>query len=262
MQIVLPTIPVFLHQSFPAVRLRLEGQRVVQSVVKNEPNPSVTQKLGGRLLRSVLMAIVVLSVAVGISIAAPALYYQFFPADVVVVTPQEQGTAFGGDFSQPAALKPTPEPFVPPIDESLPQGDWLIIPRIGVRTQLQPTENPEEALQTGVWQVPDFGTPGSRDMPMILAAHRYGWQWWWKTDYWKYHSFYLLPDTQPGDRIEIISGQRKWLYEIYAGEEGDEITDYAADLILYTCKFLQSPVRHFRYARLIDPTVDTQVGSL
>ncbi len=201
----------------------------------------------------------VVAIAVGVSIAAPAVYYQFFPADVITVAPQERGTVFGGDFAQEDTVaQPEVEPYMPPIDEGLPQGDWLVIPRIGIRTELQPTENPEEALQTGVWQVPDFGTPGSRELPMILAAHRYGWQWWWQTDYWKYHSFYLLPDTEPGDRIEVISGQRKWIYEIYAGEEGEEIRDYSADLILYTCKYLQSPVRHFRYARLIDPTVDTQ----
>jgi hypothetical protein len=93
---------------------------------------------------------------------------------------------------------------------------------------------------------------------MILAAHRFGWEWWWQSDYWKYNSFYLLPDTEPGDIVEIIDDQRKWTYEIYGGGEGDSILDYDADMILYTCKFLNSPVRHFRYARLVDPTADTQ----
>ncbi len=271
MLIHLPTIPSFVRHSFPKVRLKLTGELTPQFVLSPEKTiqhavqwSGVFASLGRRFLGIASTLVIIASFVIGISIAAPAVYYQFFPADVVTVTPQENGTAFGGDFNDESteSIPAEVDHYIPPIDETLPEGDWLVIPRIGVRTALQPTENPEEALQTGVWQVPDFGSPGSRDVPMILAAHRYGWQWWWKTDYWKYHSFYLLPDTIPGDRVEVISGNRKWLYEIYAGEEGEEITDYTADLILYTCKFLQSPVRHFRYARLIDPTMNTQVGLL
>ncbi len=140
--------------------------------------------------------------------------------------------------------------YLPEKDSSLPQGDWIIIPRIGVYTQLQRTPESQEALETGVWWVPDFALPGELDRPMIVAGHRYGWQWWWKTDYWKYHSFYKLPELEVGDQIEIISDQRKWVYEIYASEEDQEITDYEADLILYTCKFLNSPIRFFKYANL------------
>lgn len=141
---------------------------------------------------------------------------------------------------------------LPPINPNLPVGDWLIIPKIGVRSQLQATTNYEDALATGLWRAPDFGKPGSLELPMIVAGHRYGWKWWWKDEYWKYNSFNLLPELQVGDRVEVISEQRKWTYEIYAGAEGTEITDYDADLILYTCKYLQSPLRFFRYARLVE----------
>lgn len=155
-----------------------------------------------------------------------------------------------------AVKKPTR--YLPPQDKTLPEGDWLSIPAIGVRTAMLETANPEEALMEGVWKVPEYGDPGQLDSPIILVAHRFGWDWWWQSEYWRYNSFYLLPETQPGDSIEIISDQRKWVYEIYAGAEGSEITDYNADMILYTCKFLTSPVRHFRYARLIDVDADTQ----
>lgn len=141
---------------------------------------------------------------------------------------------------------------LPPVNPNLPVGDWLVIPKIGVRSQLQATANYEDALATGLWRAPEFGKPGSVEMPMIVAGHRYGWKWWWKDEYWRYNSFYLLPELQVGDRVEVISEQRKWVYEIYAGEEGTEITDYNADLILYTCKYLQSPLRFFRYARLVE----------
>ncbi len=141
--------------------------------------------------------------------------------------------------------------YLPEFDPSLPEGDLLIIDKIGVNTQLQRTETESEALDTGAWWVPDFGIPGDLKMPMIVSAHRYGWEWWWKSDYWQLHSFYKLPHLQPGDRVEIISEQRRFIYEIYDGEEGEQISDYDADLILYTCKHLNSPIRYFRYARLV-----------
>lgn len=161
----------------------------------------------------------------------------------------------------PAVVRP-PEPvYQPPVDTTLPEGSWLSIPLIGLRSELQKTEDYDAALAKGIWQVPDFGDAGSTDLPMIVAGHRFGWDWWWKTDYWKYHSFYRLPELQVGDRVEVIADQRKWVYEIYAATEGEEITDYSADLILYTCKYLNSPARFFRYAKLIDPTQNTQVGA-
>lgn len=219
---------------------------------------------GFRLANAALSVIIFVSIAIASVLLVPSLYYALFPADVVAVVAPEDGTAFGGAFDEQKASKDAKtdetvsQKYIPPQDDTLPEGEWLIIPRIGVRSQLQPTQKPEDALNTGLWLVPDFGRAGDTDLPMIVAAHRFGWEWWWKSDYWKYHSFYNLPETQPGDRIEVISDKRKWIYEIYAGEEGEEITDYDADLILYTCKFLKSPIRHFRYARLIDPTKDTQ----
>lgn len=141
--------------------------------------------------------------------------------------------------------------YLPEIDPSLPEGDLIIISKIGVNTQLQRTETEEESLETGAWWVPDFGIPGDLQMPMIVTAHRYGWEWWWKSDYWQLHSFYKLPQLQAGDQVEIISEQRHFVYEVYAMEEGEQISDYDADLILYTCKHLNSPIRYFSYARLV-----------
>lgn len=211
-----------------------------------------------RFMNGFLTLIIIASLIVGAVLFVPSLYYSVFPADVIEVQAPEPGTAFGGDFKSPAIQEPKKEKYQPPVDPTLPKGDWMIIPRIGVHSEMRPTPTAEEALSSGLWWVPDFGIPGDEDLPIIVAGHRYGWKWWWKDDYWKYNSFYLLPETEPGDRIEIISNQQKWVYEIYAGEVGDEITDYNADLIIYTCQYLSGPIRHFRYARLIDPTTDTQ----
>lgn len=218
------------------------------------------RKRSNRVVQSALTLVIALSVLIGGIWAVPHLYYSIFPKETVPVISQDPGTPLGGEFQ--AGTQATQTAYEPPQDETLPEGKWLVIPRIGVRTELIETANSEEALQKGVWLVPEYGQPGDRSKPMIAAAHRYGWRWWWESDYWKYHSFNLLPDLEPGDTVEVIADQRKWVYEVYAGAEGDEITDYDADLILYTCKFLNSPVRHFRYARLIDPTQNTQASVL
>ena len=84
-----------------------------------------------------------------------------------------------------------------------------------------------------------------------MAAHRFGYLKW-SDSYRRQNSFYNLPKLKKGDVVRIIWKQRKYVYEIYGLEEGEEILDYSADLILYTCKFLDSSVRIFRYGRLLE----------
>lgn len=200
-----------------------------------------------------LMAVIVVILG---ALFAPKLYYAVVPPDTThIALPNDTtGNAVvgeGGQSTPLAELFEQKQAYLPPRDETLPEGNWLVIPRIGVRTPLQRTERPEEALATGVWQAPDFAEPGDTSKPIIVAAHRFGWKWWWQSEYWKYHSFYLLPETEVGDRVEIIYDKRRWVYELYAVAEGMEIQDYSADLILYTCKFLNSDIRYVRYARLV-----------
>ncbi len=185
---------------------------------------------------------------------APTAYYSLFPGDPVPIKADTAGSVLGGNYSNGSA-RVVSKISAPVYDAHLPAGNWLIIPKIGVNTQILESPLPDESLNKGVWRVPDFGTPTDLSKPMILAAHRYGWKAWWENgnQYWKYHSFYLLPDLKPGDIVEVISDHRKYTYEIYAGEQAQDISDYNADLILYTCKFLDSPLRYFRYARLVDP---------
>jgi sortase (surface protein transpeptidase) len=192
----------------------------------------------------------------------PKVYFSIISPQTVAQTTIEEGSPIGGSFEEGVKNRTATESAtLPPIDENLPKGTWIIIPRIGVRTEIQENNDSTKALEKGVWRVPGYGQPGQSGLPIILASHRYGYTWWWQNNYWKYNSFHLLPETQPGDMIEIISGQRKYTYEVYAGAEGQEITDYNADLILYTCKFLDSPVRFFRYARLVDWNKNTQASA-
>lgn len=244
----------FSHTAGQKIRQVSHKTALWFEVVRSKP----VQWLLNLIIAATLMA--------GVAWLAPKAFYSIFPVPVVPTQTQESGSPLGGDFELgaragdvvPEKEEPEKTPYLPEKNENLPEGNWLIIPRIGVRSELQATENYEDALATGLWQVPDFAAPGEYDLPMIVAGHRYGWKWWWKSDYWRYHSFYLLPDLEPGDIVEVVSDQRKWTYEIYAGEEGSEISDYDADLILYTCKYLSGPARFFRYARLIDLEKDSQ----
>ena len=48
---------------------------------------------------------------------------------------------------------------LPLFDPSLPKENGLLIEKIGVRGEIHEGENWAEILKTGVWRVPDFGTP-------------------------------------------------------------------------------------------------------
>jgi sortase (surface protein transpeptidase) len=150
-------------------------------------------------------------------------------------------------------VKEEPVVYQPPQDATLPAENRIKIDVIGLDTQIveEPVERYEEAFKLGVWRVPDFGDAFYRERPMILAAHRFGYLAW-TNQYRRENSFFNLPKLKSGDQIQIIWNQRRYLYEIYAGDEGEQITDYTADMILYTCKFLESTDRIFRYARLIE----------
>lgn len=158
--------------------------------------------------------------------------------------------------SQENQVLETESEFVlPEKDLTLPIEPTIRIPSIGVETTIleSPIEEYETALRQGVWIVPDFGVPVEQGPPVILVAHRFGYLSWTQA-YREKNSFYKLPELENGDIVEIIWDQRKFVYEIYLGEDGTEISHYSTDLILYTCRFLESDIRIFRYARLIKPS--------
>lgn len=143
--------------------------------------------------------------------------------------------------------------YQPGFDASLPLENRIRIPSIGVDTAIQEStlEYYEEALKKGIWRVSDFGTPYTRNEPTIMAAHRFGYLAWTNI-FRRENSFFSLPKLKEGDIVEIIWRQRKYVYEVYATEESEEISDYSGDLILYTCEALSSPIRIYKYARLLE----------
>lgn len=140
----------------------------------------------------------------------------------------------------------------PVFNSSLSRNTTLKIPEIGVDTIVNERtyQNYEDALKLGVWRVPDFGTPFDREKPTILAAHRFGYLAWTNI-YRRKNSFYNLPKLKVGDLVQITHKQRRYTYEVYGDSRGEEITDYTANLILYTCETLNSKVKIFKYARLL-----------
>lgn len=244
MSLVLATHGALLQTSFPRVRVRLVGKRSVAVHQKNSFWKTV-KAYSLSVLRFLLFSIIITACLVIGSLVIPE------------ITSRMSSDTQEGVFVHTAEQRELPsapqekKPIERPVDPSLPTGTWVRIPSIGVNTQAKPSINADEALAEGAWMVPDFGRPGDVTQPTIMAAHRYGWKWWWQSDYWKLNSFYLLTETKTGDTIEVISDQKKYVYEIYDAGEGEEITDYSADLILYTCKFMNSPIRYFRYAKLL-----------
>ncbi len=153
--------------------------------------------------------------------------------------------------STPVVEEEKKERELPPFDESLPTDNMIKISSIGVDSKIIENEDPYKGLLKGTWIVPDFGRPDQNELPIIIAAHRFGYTSW--TSEFRYtSSFYNLPKTKVGDRVQIIWGQRSYEYEVYKVTDDTQITDYDADLILYTCRTYNSPIRVFRYLNRVN----------
>lgn len=142
-------------------------------------------------------------------------------------------------------------PQLPPKDPSLPTAPTLSITKAGIDTRIYQDNDSNAALNKGPWMVPDHGDPLENDLPIIIASHRFGAIGWTKEER-ELRSFNKLPDLRSGDTVNIAWDQRLFEYQVYMVEESTQITDYNADLILYTCKVIwQSPVRIFVYANRV-----------
>ncbi len=183
----------------------------------------------------------------------PHLYYRLFPKTSITLASTIGQTVTKADsatFANPITTPDATEVPLPDIDPSLPRENGLIIEKIGVRGQLHEGSDWENILKLGIWRVPDFGTPEDDSKPLILAAHRWGYLDW-SPAFRKLNSFYSLPNLKIGDAIKVIWNQRPYEYKVYSTSTGTKITEYNANLILYTCQLWNSPVRLFVYANRI-----------
>lgn len=182
---------------------------------------------------------------------APSVWYQIKSGGMEKISKFILGTVTSANKAKLPTEKK--EVYLPRFDSKLPLETRLKIPSIKIDTIINEAtpDNYEEALRKGVWRISDFGTPNTREKPVILAAHRFGYLAW-SIPFRLKNSFYSLPKLKVGATVEITWSQRKYIYEVYAQGKGEEIADYSADLILYTCESLNSPVRIFKYARLLE----------
>jgi hypothetical protein len=225
--------------------------------VRNKENIHLCYTIYMRLTRKPFVTIGILLWLSAIILALlpswPHLFYRLFPgtSDALASTLASTFSLNEATASSPihntGYIIPNTSPRLPDVDPSLPKDNGLIIDKIGVKGAIHEGTDWEAILKTGIWRVPDFGTPESNQLPIILAAHRWGYLDW-SAAFRKLNSFYSLPKLVVGDTIEIIWNQRPYTYKIYAISSGTKITDYSANLILYTCQMWDSPVRIFVYA--------------
>jgi len=132
---------------------------------------------------------------------------------------------------------PTPEK-----NEELPTENMIIIPSIGVNSVIIEGTNSKQALYRGIWRDPRAGVPDQDQVPIVLAAHRYGYTEW-TAEFKKRSSFRYLDQLKKDDYVFVIWNQREYRYKVTKIEESDKIYAENADIILYTCKHLNSPIR-------------------
>jgi hypothetical protein len=187
---------------------------------------------------------------VGASIAAiipmaPHVLYRLSPK-----TPDILAKTIADTVPNPTITPPVTKPTLPDLDSTLSKENSLKITKIGVNGLIHEGENWEEILKTGIWRDPDLFTPET-GRPVILAAHRWGYLAW-TNNFRRLNSFFNLPKLKSGDNIEIIWNQRRYTYQVDEIFEGEIITDFDTDLILYTCQLWNSPVRVFVHAHRIN----------
>lgn len=126
----------------------------------------------------------------------------------------------------------------------------LIVPSIGIDTQIYPDYNERIALEKGVWLMSQYATPElNTNKPIILAAHRWG-RISLSREFRRQNLFYNLPNLKVGEEVSIIWQSREYKYRVSYKEESQNVTRLS-DLILITCQFVNSPYRIIVYAERI-----------
>ncbi len=190
--------------------------------------------------------LVLIPIAYLVIASTPALWYRINPSaladEVAAITkspfsPQSDTLA---DYELSSLQTPA-------IDTLLPAGRRIVIPSLGVDTEINLDKDERTALSKGAWLMPDYGSPGNDlNMPIVISAHRWG-SVTLSPEFRAKNLFINLPQLEIGNKIEIYWDQRKYVYQVVALEETDYVSRLS-DLILITCKFINSPQRIIVYA--------------
>lgn len=125
------------------------------------------------------------------------LIYPFLPAIEYYINPPEVEYISQSEFSK--------------IKKQIPDENYLIIPKIGVRMPIVEGENEDEALDSGAWHLPGTSTPVLMGN-MVLAAHRFK----YKPPHER--TFYLLDKIKEGDLLQVFWEGRGYLYKVASSE--------------------------------------------
>lgn len=194
----------------------------------------------------------ILATVLAIAPSWPHIYYRISPKASEALASTINQTVSNVPHLEPTpSQKPADQPVLPDFDPKLPEENGLIIDKIGVRGELHQGQDWQEILKNGLWIVPEFGTPENNQLPIIIAAHRWGYLSW-SNAFRRLNSFYNLPKLEVGDKVDIVWNQRKYTYQITESKVGTEITNTEANLILYTCELWNSPTRIFKYGTRIN----------
>lgn len=190
-----------------------------------------------------LLLLTLVLVAIPVS---PYIWYRINPAET-----DREVEKITVDVVEEEIEKEAGKSNIPTLNEDLPEGYHVVISSINVNSPVSDSKDYTKALRSGSWVVPEYGTPEKDELPIIIASHRFGYASW-SNEFRNRISFFNLPKTEIGDTVSIYWNQREYIYRIYEKEESTYISDYSADLILYTCKYFNSPIRIFRYAERIN----------
>ncbi len=123
----------------------------------------------------------------------------------------------------------------------------IVIPKIGVNTNILRTGSLKKRMFRGVAIVNAFGRPNKKGKPTILVSHRFGYVWW-TPKYRRLNSFYNIDKLRVGNKIFIYWQGKLYKYKIVKREISSVINDYKHDLIIYSCVSYFNPKRYIVYA--------------
>jgi LPXTG-site transpeptidase (sortase) family protein len=171
-----------------------------------------------------------------------ALSQEPIPADVSL--PRNSG------FITNIDTNPQPEKLaLPPINPNIAPGRRIMVPSIGINTNIYESATEREGLEKGVWRMPKHGTPIKNEQPFILAAHRWG-NIRLTRAFRQQHLFYNLPKIEIGQEVIVHWDQREFVYRVNYKEQIQYVSRLD-DLIMITCQFVGSPERIIVYATRI-----------
>jgi len=120
---------------------------------------------------------------------------------------------------------------------------FLIIPSIGVKTEILRKGTVKKRMIKGVAIYNDYGLPDKNNhLPIILASHRFGYAWW-TPSYRRTHSFHNFDKLKIGDKVYIKWKSKWYTYKVTKKYVAKKFKNYNVDMIMYTCVDYLNPNR-------------------